>query len=61
MGLLKAERKVERAQLYAVFLRILRRLGMGPPNWKTEDLMMAVGKLIDFSSFGLLIYNEEYF
>lgn len=34
---------------------------MGPPNWKTEALMMAVGKLIDFSSFGLLIYNEEYF
>lgn len=28
------------------------------PDWKTEDLMTAVGK---FFSFKLVIYNEEYF
>ena len=31
------------------------------PDWKTEDLMMAVSKLIDFCSFKLVIDNEEYF
>jgi len=31
------------------------------PDWKTEDLVTAVGKLIDFFSFRLVIYNEECF
>ena len=33
---------------------------MEPPDWKTEDLVTAVGKLTDFSSFSLVIYNEYF-